>query len=74
MARMQSLTALQGDTVDALIWREAGLGSGSIGAVLDANPGLADLGPILPLGTIVMVPISKAPEATRQRPLTQLWD
>jgi hypothetical protein len=30
--------------------------------VLDANPGLADLGVILPLGTRVLVPA--APEAT----------
>jgi phage tail protein X len=40
--------------------------------VLDANPGLADLGVILPLGTRVLVPA--APEATGTPvPLVQLW-
>jgi len=74
MARMQRLTARQGDKLDLLIWREAGLGAGEIGNVLDANPGLADHGPILPLGTVVLIPLKHAPEATRQRPLIQLWD
>ena len=74
MARMQRLIARQGDKLDLLIWREAGLGPSEIGKVLDANPGLADLGAILPLGTPVLVPITNAPQATRQRPLIQLWD
>lgn len=74
MARQLRLTARQGDKLDLLIWREAGLGAGEIGKVLDANPGLADLGPVLPLGTVVFVPVTNAPEATRQRPLIQLWD
>ncbi|WP_343226435.1 MULTISPECIES: tail protein X [Lysobacter] len=38
-----------------------------------ANPGLADLGPVLPHGTAVDLPdpVTRAPDA---RPLIQLWD
>jgi phage tail protein X len=54
------ITARQGDKLDQLLWRErAGAGRPD---PLDANPGLADLGVILPLGTRVLVPA--APEAT----------
>ncbi|SNS20158.1 P2-like prophage tail protein X [Sphingomonas laterariae] len=64
--------ARQGDTLDALIWREAALGSAAIGAVLEANPGLADFGPVLPLGTPVTIP-DMAPVAVAD-PLINLWD
>lgn len=64
--------AAQGDTLDSLIWRAAGLGAAEIARVLDANPGLADLGPILPVGHPVTIPaIAPAPA---RRALVQLWD
>ena len=68
-----TLTAKQGDTLDALLWREAGLGPAAIGTVLDANPGIADLGTILPLGTRVAVPTDTA-TGKQTRQLVQLWD
>lgn len=75
MAAAQRLTAQQGDKLDQLIWREAGLGPAALARVLDANPGLADLGPILPLGTLVIVPPAPAAASTTPvRPLIQLWD
>lgn len=75
MATQQRLTAKQGDKLDQLLWREAGLGPGEITRVLDANPGLADLGTILPLGTVVIVPATVTQEgnANRVLPLVQLW-
>lgn len=73
MAAARTLVALQGDTLDQLIWREAGLGPNEITRVLDANPGLADHGSILPLGTKVTVPATSDASATRVLPLTQLW-
>jgi len=73
MAAQQRLTALQGDTLDHLLWRDAGLGPVEIARVLDANPGLADLGAILPLGTVVTVPATTDAEASRVLPLIQLW-
>lgn len=66
------LTALQGDVLDALVWRDASLGVDALPAVLEANPGLADLGPHLPLGTRVVVPDLRPTPSTL--PLVQLWD
>jgi len=67
------LTAMQGDTLDELIWRERSLGAADISRVLDLNPGIADLGAVLPVGTVVIVPASSTPGAT-VLPLIQLWD
>jgi len=74
MAAEQRLVARSGDKLDLLLFREAGLGPSDLTRVLDANPGLADLGPILPLGTIVIVPATAEISAPRVRPLIQLWD
>jgi len=74
MASAQQLTALQGDTLDLMLWRDAGLGPEHLTRILDANPGLADLGTILPLGTLVTVPANSASTATGVRTITQLWD
>ncbi len=65
------VTALQGDSVDSLCWRHLG-SSDAVEAVLDANPGLAALGPILPMGTVITLP--DATTTAKQRPLIQLWD
>lgn len=67
------LHAQQGDTIDRLIWREAGLGAAALGTVLAANPGLAALGPVLPAGTPVILPEITAP-ALPTRDIVQLWD
>lgn len=61
----------QGETVDALCWRHYGRTQGAVEAVLQANPGLARLGLVLPQGILVAMPVLPAP-ATKQ--LTQLWD
>lgn len=67
-----TLIARQGDTLDGLIWRERGLGSADIAPVLAANPGLAALGPVLPMGTAVEVPATAPAQSVIQ--LVQLWD
>lgn len=63
--------AQQGDTVDALCWRHYGSTAGVVAAVLEANPGIADHGPVLPMGLAV-----ELPEQTTQPTTTrlQLWD
>lgn len=71
MAEM--LHARQGDTLDLLLHRDAGLGPAALELVLAANPGLAALGPMLPVGTAVLVP-DAATAAPATRPLLQLWD
>jgi phage tail protein X len=62
----------QGDTVDSLCWRHLGT-SAVVERVLEANPGLAALGPILPEGTTVTLP-DTAPASTAGKTLIQLWD
>lgn len=68
-----TVQAQQGDTLDALLWRERGLGPADLVAILEANPGLADLGTILPLGAVVTIPATATP-TPRTLPLVQLWD
>jgi phage tail protein X len=67
-----TLRARQGDTLDGLLWRERGLRSADLAPVLEANPGLAALGPVLPTGTAVLVPDTAPAPVTRD--LVQLWD
>ena len=68
---MDTVRARAGDTLDALNWRERGLGPDDLPAVLQANPGLARLGPVLPIGTPVILP--DTPPANRVRDVVQLW-
>ncbi|MBO9710662.1 MAG: tail protein X [Caulobacter sp.] len=68
-----TVRAIDGDTLDALVWREAGKGSDAIEAVLLANRGLADLGPVLPRGTLVVIPAS-AQAIQADAALINLWD
>jgi len=63
--------AMQGDTLDAICQRVYGRTAGVTEAALEANPGLADLGPVLPHGTVIDLPDSP-PQAAVQR--VQLWD
>lgn len=69
---MTTVIANQGDTVDAICWRYYGRTAGVTEAVLNANPGLADLGPVIPHGTAVTLP-DAAPQA-EQRQVVNLWD
>lgn len=69
---MTTVIAAQGDTVDSLCWHYYGRTAGVTEAVLDANPGLADLGPIIPHGTTVILP-DAAPQP-EQRQVVNLWD
>lgn len=62
----------QGDTVDALCWRHYGRTDGTVEAVLEANNGLADYGPVLPLGLSVELPEIGTVQTTK--PLIQLFD
>ncbi len=62
----------QHDTVDALCWRHYGRTAGVVEAVLDANPGLADHGVVLPAGLLVTLPEFQT--AAPDRPMVNLWD
>jgi len=65
------VTALQGDSVDSLCYRHLG-SSDAVEATLDANPGLAALGVILPMGTVVTLPETTQTPSTKT--VIQLWD
>lgn len=67
-----TVRAQQGDTVDALCWRHYGRTAGVTETVLEANPGLADHGPVLPQGLAVQMP--EAQMAAPQRQMMNLWD
>lgn len=64
--------AVQGDTLDDLVWQHYGRSAGAVEAVLEANPGLADLGAILPVGTRVELPDLAPAKPTGNR--LKLWD
>jgi len=70
---MDVLRSRQGDTLDELLWRERSLGPEDLSRVLDLNPGLADRGAVLPIGTPVNVPDAVQP-TTPTLPLIQLWN
>lgn len=53
---MTIATAMDGETVDAICWRELGRTQGVTEQVLALNPGLAALGATLPAGTKVILP------------------
>jgi phage tail protein X len=42
-------------------------------AVLDINPGLAALGPIVPAGTRIAIPAPTTPEAAPATEIVTLW-
>lgn len=67
-----TIRAVQYDTVDVLCWRHYGRTAGVVEAVLDANPGLADHGPILPHGLAVQMPETQTVAPHRQ--MLSLWD
>ncbi|MEH6565108.1 MAG: tail protein X [Halopseudomonas sp.] len=69
---METIHANQGDTVDAICWRYYGRTAGVTEAVLEANPGLADLGPILPMGQTVHLPAIT--QQAEQQTAVNLWD
>lgn len=62
--------SMQGETVDLICHRVYG-DTAMTAAVLDANPGLGALGPILPAGTLVLLPPKQAPAPARR---INLWD
>lgn len=64
--------AQQDETVDALCWRVYGRTDGVVEAVLEANPGLADIGLLLPAGCEVDMPNPTGIAGTA--PLVQLFD
>ncbi|WP_315807476.1 tail protein X [Pseudomonas sp. C9-3] len=68
----QQLRTHQGETLDALCWRHYGRTAGVTEAVLEANPGIAEHGPLLPQGVLVFLP--DAPASAPERQVINLWN
>ena len=62
----------EGDVIDAVCRRFYGREAGAVEAVLEANPGLAELGPVLPAGTVIQLPDLPRPLETIET--VKLWD
>lgn len=65
---MNQYTTLNGEMLDEVVYRWYG-SHHQLDAVMDANPGIASLGPILPEGLVVNMPIVKVEE----KPIIKLW-
>jgi phage tail protein X len=61
----------QFDEVDAICWRYYGRTQQTVEVVLEANPGLADLAPILPEGLVISLPDLPAPSTSEA---VRIWD
>ena len=67
-----AVRAQQGDTVDQLCQRHLGTTAGVTEVTYTLNPGIAALGPVLPLGLLVTLPDPPtAPTATKT---VSLWN
>lgn len=73
MATGVQVHSVQGDTLDLLCQRHLGTtANGIVEATLASNPGLADLGPIIPNGTLVT--LTQVPQASAAAATVNLWD
>jgi len=68
---MTTVISQQSDTVDQICLRHYGRTAGVTEQVLDANPGLAERGPIIPAGVTITLP-----EVTQkaEQKIVNLWD
>lgn len=68
----QTYVTSDGDTADYIAWKYYGnQDPGTVEALVDANKGLADIGPLLPAGMVITLPEITTP-VTEQG--IKLWD
>lgn len=70
---MTKISTVQGDTVDLICWKHYGQSSGMVEQVLNANPHLAGLDPILTIGTEIDLPEISNNQQSSEATI-QLWD
>jgi phage tail protein X len=68
---MQTYSTRDGDTLDWICWRYYGRTQDAVEAVLEANMGLAELGPVYDAGLTIRLPA--LPTAPPQD-VIRLWD
>ena len=69
---MATYLTADGDMLDAICESHYGPRPGAAEAVLEANPGLADRGPVLPAGVRIELP--ELAETPPERRAVRLWD
>ena len=67
---MTTYVTVDGDMVDLVCRRHYGRRRGAVEAVLEANPGLAARGPVLPAGVEILLPDLPSPGPA----IARLWD
>ena len=75
MSEVIERLTVEGDgiTVSLLVWRRFRRPMpGLVEAILERNPGLAGLGPILPVGTVLEIPVP-TPRAPQLLDPIRLW-
>lgn len=70
-SNMMKVPAIDGETLDQLVWRTTSRASPVVEQVLAANPNLADAGTFLRRGQIILIPASANRSAPV--PMVQLW-
>jgi len=68
--KLEEYRTEEGDMVDLIAYRRFGSSTGNTEAILDANPGLATYGPILPPGLIIKIPV---PGEKPYEDIERLW-
>ena len=61
-----------GDMLDWICWRHYGQQAGAVEAVLKANPGLSEAGPLLPAGLVIELP--ELPQPNQSIDTVRLWN
>lgn len=73
MSGAQTYLTAEGDVLDWVVWKHYGhQRPGTVELVLQANPGIADLGELLPAGVLVTLPV--LPQTPRKgREFARFW-
>jgi phage tail protein X len=62
----------EGEMLDEIVWRHYGNRvAGALETVLEANQGIAGLGPVLPVNTRIQLPVIETP---KEAETVSLWD
>ena len=69
----QEYRTRQGETVDYIAWKYYGRQNGTAEAILEANPGLASYGPILPAHIILILPDPPDPPDPPRGEEIRMW-
>lgn len=69
---MVTVTSIDGDMLDHIVWRRCGRIAGPLEMVLDANQHLRFYPPVLPEGVVIVIP--DAAFALPERPVFKLWE